>query len=458
MRWRNFFLVSLGVNLAVAIAWLAVAYHHSRRHPAASTATPALVKTNYVVRRQYFSWSEIESTDYPTYIANLRRIGCPKQTIRDIIIADVNALYARKLATDVITPEQQWWRSAPDPEVVREAAAKTRALDQERRALLTRLLGPDWEAGDLANLPRPSHPGVVLDGAVLGVLPPDVKHAVQDVSAHAFDRMQAYIRTQSLAGEAPDPIELAKLRQQTRDELAGILTPPQLEEYLLRYSQNANNLRHALGQLQYFDATPEEFRALFQATDPIDQQLQLLPDNNDPGTVAQRNSLLQQRENAIKSALDPGRYQEYVLLHDPMYRDAYATAQQADDPAAADVLYQIDLATAEQKAAIRANTNLSTAQQTVEFKRAELEQAKAIALALGEQLPPEEAPATTNTPPRPPPIRTHPYTLGAGETAATVANTYGVPLSLIQTVNPGININRLRPGDIIRVPDSLPAQ
>jgi hypothetical protein len=44
-----------------------------------------------------FHWSQIESADYPSYIANLRAIGCPEQTIRDIITADVDSsLYAAR--------------------------------------------------------------------------------------------------------------------------------------------------------------------------------------------------------------------------------------------------------------------------------------------------------------------------------------------------------------------------
>jgi hypothetical protein len=41
-----------------------------------------------------FHWSQIESGDYRIYVANLRAIGCPEQTIRDIIMADVDSLYA----------------------------------------------------------------------------------------------------------------------------------------------------------------------------------------------------------------------------------------------------------------------------------------------------------------------------------------------------------------------------
>ena len=455
MRWRTLFFASLAVNLALGAAWLV----RSVRHPATrgtaelEAGGSGVMKTNVVVRRQFFSWGEVESADYPTYIANLRNIGCPDQTIRDIIIADVNLLFARRQAAEVTSPEQQWWRSYPDVAVVRAAAEKVRALNEERRALLTRLLGPKWESGDLASLPRPSHPGVALDGPVLGTMPTEAKQAVQDISSRAQDRLQAYLEAQRLQGKNPDPAELAKLRQQTRDDLARVLTPPQVEEYLLRYSQDANNLRTELGRLKYFDATPDEFRALFRATDSIDQQLEALAGSNDPNSVAQRNSLLQQRDSARKLALGAGRYQEFQQLQDPLYRDAFAQAQQAGDPDAVETLYQINLATAQQQAAIRANTNFTAEQKAIELKRAELEQLQANALAKGQELPPEPAAAPPAPPPPPalvPP--THSYVLGAGESPSSVAMRYGLSLGALKTANPGLDLSKLKPGDPILIP------
>src|SRR5437016_1624793 len=134
MRWRAFALVSIGVNLALVVAWLISATHSTPTRSAPAAAMEAANDPNRartVVRRQFFSWRELESRDYPTYIANLRDIGCPEQTIRDIIIADVNALFAQKRATEMVTAESQWWRSEPDPAVVQAAADKAKALDEE---------------------------------------------------------------------------------------------------------------------------------------------------------------------------------------------------------------------------------------------------------------------------------------------------------------------------------------
>src|SRR5215472_15186888 len=144
MRWRGFAMLSLGGNLALAVG-LVFAMRASRSNLLAlsggGTNLFSQDRTNTVIRRQFFSWHELESADYPTYIANLRDIGCPEQTIHDIIIAEVNSLFSRRRALEVVTPEQQWWRSEPDTNVVQTAADKARILEDERRALLTRLLG-----------------------------------------------------------------------------------------------------------------------------------------------------------------------------------------------------------------------------------------------------------------------------------------------------------------------------
>jgi hypothetical protein len=45
---------------------------------------------------QPFRWTQLESTNYLVYVSNLRAIGCPEQTLRDIITADVASLYAQE--------------------------------------------------------------------------------------------------------------------------------------------------------------------------------------------------------------------------------------------------------------------------------------------------------------------------------------------------------------------------
>lgn len=452
MRWRFLILVSLGLNLAFASTWLISHNRHAARQlrsHAAENISTNQVKMLPVYRKQFFSWREVESEDYPTYIANLRDIGCPESTIRDIIIADVNELYARKKATEVITTNQQWWRTEPDTKVTLAASEKNRALDEERRALLARLLGPNWESPVNVSVTAKPRVGIVLDGPVLGLLPDNVKESVEQISARATQRTQAYIDAQRAEGKAPDPAELARLRQQTRTELASVLNPQQLEEYLLRYSENANNLRAQLAQLKYFNATPEEFRYIFRATDQIDQQIQALAGKDDPNSIAQRKALEQQRQLAIKNTLGSARYAEFRSLQDPTYRDAYALGKKFDSPQSVQALYEINQATAEEKSRINADTNLTAEQKAIALKHVELEQLKAQSEAAGQELPASVKPAPTPEPPK----RIH--TISAGESVATVSLLYRVAISAIRDANPNVDFTKLKPGDSIFIPPSL---
>ena len=65
----------------------------------------------------------MESADYKMYIANLREIGCPEETVRDIIVADVDKLLASR--NRMATPRRpaQYWQPE-EREVEAHAAAR----------------------------------------------------------------------------------------------------------------------------------------------------------------------------------------------------------------------------------------------------------------------------------------------------------------------------------------------
>jgi LysM repeat protein len=187
---------------------------------------------------------------------------------------------------------------------------------------------------------------------------------------------------------------------------------------------------------------------VFRATDALDQRIQLLADAKDPGSVEARKALENQRENAIKTALGPKRYEEYRMLHDPAYRDAVAVAEEAGTPEAATALYAINLAALAEQNRIRSDTNLTANQKNIELKRLEMEQLQANTLAKGQDLPPELPPEPPVIPPK------EVYVLGPGDSAATIALMYGLPVSAIKAANPKVNFSRLKPGDAITIPRS----
>ena len=444
MRWRVLLVVSACVNVALLAAWL------SARKTAAPATGEVSIETDsttrvrplVVVRKQFFSWDELESSDYATYIANLRDINCPAQTIRDIIIADVNSLFTKR-RLEIQPSAEQWWRSGTDT----TTAAKLRDLETERRNLLAKLLGPDWDQKDaLAQQKRQA--GVALDGPVLGQMPDDVKRGINAIIADSQKRMEELQAKAAAEGRKPSSGELAALRDQARVEMQKLLTPPQLEEFLLRYSQNATELRTELGDLRYFNATANEFRALFRASDPFDQKLAALADSMDPKDASLRQSLMDQRERAIKLALGAKRYEQYRQLHDPNYRTAYAQAATAGEPGAARTVQEINQATQEELARVRAGSNLTAEQLAIAAKRVELEQLTATAQAYGQAVPPD--PNAPPPPPAPPQPRAH--IIKSGETLGAISTAYGMPMRELLDANPGLQLNSIKPGQSILIP------
>ena len=91
---------------------------------------------------QPFRWSQIESPDYPTYIANLRAIGCPERTIADLITADVDSLYAgRRRQLDLETRPAATGSEPPLAAGRQDVKARRESLRRDESELVARLLG-----------------------------------------------------------------------------------------------------------------------------------------------------------------------------------------------------------------------------------------------------------------------------------------------------------------------------
>ncbi|MDB6054504.1 MAG: hypothetical protein JWN25_2027, partial [Verrucomicrobiales bacterium] len=77
-------------------------------------------------------WDEIESPDYLTYMANLRSVGCPEETIRDIVLCDINKLYDTRKNSEGSLPSGDYWKSHHwNTEVERDRQKKWRQLEEE---------------------------------------------------------------------------------------------------------------------------------------------------------------------------------------------------------------------------------------------------------------------------------------------------------------------------------------
>jgi hypothetical protein len=97
-----------------------------------------------------FNWRQVEAPEYRTYTANLRRIGCPEQTIRDIITADLHSIFAGK-STAARRNAQAGARGPSGFASPAEwLAAELKRLQDEEAATLYALLGPPPATEDTA--------------------------------------------------------------------------------------------------------------------------------------------------------------------------------------------------------------------------------------------------------------------------------------------------------------------
>lgn len=123
--------VSLVLNLAMGIFTVT----HSQRTPMAAIALepPAAQKPapTSVNTHPGFQWSQLDSPDFATFVKNLRGIGCPEPTIRDIVRGELTEIYAEK--------RQKPGTGLPQAELQR--------LDMEQAQLMAQLMSaPDGHA------------------------------------------------------------------------------------------------------------------------------------------------------------------------------------------------------------------------------------------------------------------------------------------------------------------------
>jgi hypothetical protein len=381
MRSRTWLFVSLGINVLLLGAWFLARRGHAQNEPPLPPAVErqTAYRTNVVVRRQNFTWEEVESADYVTYINNLRSIGCPEKTIRDIIVADVNEHYARRRLTEVESPEQQWWRSDPDPELINKAAAKVKELEAERKTLLTKLLGSGWETD--SNAAPPTRAGISLTGPILGDISPAAKQFVYDASVRAEQRIDGYQEAQRQADKPIDPKEISKIRKELRAELTKVLNQQQMEEYLLRYAPTSNQLRD---ELHGMDLTPDEFRTLFHQRDPIASDPDLNYVGDDPTRLKHKAELQAQQDEVMHKALGEERYAVYELNKDPVFRQSQATAEKLGVPAESIIpIYQINRLTQSELERIRADDTMTNEEKVEALAAAKVDQQKSLEKILG---------------------------------------------------------------------------
>ena len=322
------------LGLALAIGWV------SKPRPAAvmtaSNELPALPSpaTVRVVRKNSgnkpatesaFNWQSVESEDYKIYIANLRAIGAPESTVRDIIFAEINTLYEPREAPLRSSPEAETSRSGSDTLslVEFEKRKQLRVVQLEKRALIKELLGIDLP---LALLPSIYWRIYTQIESALAALPESKREAVQFLKETYWQQSDA-LKDKHNNNRTPEYYaEYKDLNARHNAELAKILTPSEMEEFDMRTSATANRLGSELSGLGSSEA---EFRELYKITRQYEEKTGRVGNRISglPVDTSTQQAAAQERSEQIRTLLGEDRYAEYQRLQESRYRNLTVVAE-----------------------------------------------------------------------------------------------------------------------------------
>jgi hypothetical protein len=112
-------------------------------------------------------------------------------------------------------------------------------------------------------------------------------------------------------------------------EIATVLTPEELENYDLRTSNTANQLRYSLAE---FGATEAEFRALFRLQSAFDDQYRYVGGGQTLEEQRARSDAYKRLSGDIAAALGPARNADYQRATDYNFRQTNALVSRLNLP------------------------------------------------------------------------------------------------------------------------------
>jgi hypothetical protein len=403
MNPRTIILALVATN---ALSLLALGYFVKSRNPPAPTAPAAtkaeaksvsgptaskdrkVVVTQTVTNTlaQKFDWRIVESPDYKQYIANLRSIGCPEETIRDIIVADVGKLFdARKKELAAGGKKFEFWKGGDpftafmrDPERIE----KQQALMKEKRALLTDLLGsaPEEKIDPIAMMTG----GVNPFETMLDFLPSEKQTQVMQ----AYMKLQEKMMKEMGAGggfDAEDSKKMQKMKKDAEAEMLKFLTPQEKEEFDLRMSDTAMQMRYGLAG---FEMTEQEFRDVFKLRKKFDDDYggRFGGDGEEQGERAKRAKAEAEMNDQLKAALGETRAAEYKRAQDYDYQQLHRISQRNQLPKeTAAKVYDMKKAAQDQAQKVNQDSSLSPQQKTETLRAIRAETERSVTAQLGEK-------------------------------------------------------------------------
>jgi hypothetical protein len=296
------------------------------------------------------TWSKLQANELAGLFDRMCAAGISPAMARTLVTAQVHAHYApQRAALNRSTLERPFWEpSTPDP----ETAAALSKLKKEEHETLDHLLGPAARLDESAlRILRRQFPGFSETKIA----------AIQSYRQEMEERAQDLI--EKLPKDSAIPAEWTALNKKKEEELTGLLTPREREDYELKTSNVAWNLRQRLAG---FDPTEREFRALYQIQRAYGESAGHSAVYVDPSRPA--NDAEKQLVTQIQAALGKQRFADYLRSMDNDYQQtARLVARLELPPEMANQVYALQKEIQERAAAISSNATLTGEERAAQF-------------------------------------------------------------------------------------------
>lgn len=398
MTKRTFFILVTLANLAL----LAGAYYYfdrlkprpvqaeaaqSEPAPAVAVQSPAPEPVAppppaIIVQTNDFHWRQLESSDYRTYIANLRAVGCPENTIKDIILTDIMKLFAERRGRFYQNGREfKYWETsekrALSARQIEDREKEMSKIDKEMPAILRDLLGVNYDR-EINKYFVDNHE----DDRRLSFVSEDKRKQLLALRDE-IEGLKERIVDQAQKGQPMDVEGLKKIQEHQDQILSQILTPAEREEYALRTSDTADRLRN---QLVGFNPTEQEFRDIYKLWQAHDEKFAYVSADDETARRAKEED--QKRvEEEVRAKLSPDRLADYERTRSADYQNLYLFAERYELPqSTVQAVMEIRQVAENARQNLLAQSSIADAERQAALKAVQEETRRALRQNLGDKI------------------------------------------------------------------------
>ncbi len=316
-----------------------------------------------------FNWSDVESSDYRKYIANLRAIHCPESTIKDIILTDILKLYAARRGQFFHNGREfKFWETDEKRKLnakqLEEREKQLAAIDKEIPSVLRELLGINYEREINKYFVETNE-----DERRLSFLPQEKREQLLALRDQIEGMRERVLEEANGKPSAADLEALQKIEAHRKAELGKLLSGAELAEFELRTSPTSDKLR---AELIGFNPSESEFRQIFELQKTVED------------ATGEKNEAQKAVQEELKRQWGDARFAEYQRAQNPDFRDACVFSEVYELPiSTAQSIFEIKQIAEAEKQNLLANVTVPEAQKLEALKAIQIETEKNLRQTMG---------------------------------------------------------------------------